>query len=75
MDPPIEQTLEQLGHEDGSIWDIVTGDTKDPAAGSTAKAEKSSDAGKKALAWEGDNSFAILTMKRNCEPEIIAPSG
>jgi len=45
----IEQTLEQLDHGEGSIWDIVTGDIKNPAAGSTTKLEKSTDAGKKAL--------------------------
>jgi len=71
----IEQTLEQLDHGEGSIWDIVIGDIKDPAAGTTTKAGKGTDDGKKALAWKRDNSFAILTMKRNCEPEVLDTIG
>jgi len=45
----IEQTLEQLDHGEGSIWDIVTSEIKDPAAGSITKIGKSTDEGKKAL--------------------------
>jgi len=71
----IEQTLEQLDHGEGSIWDIVTGEIEDAAEGSTTKIGKSRDEGKKALTWRRDNSFAILTMKRNCEPEIIDTIG
>jgi len=60
----IEQTLEQYDHEEGSIWDIVTGVLKNPVAGLTAaQMEKSTDIGKKGIIWRWDNSFAILTMK------------
>ena len=27
--------------------------------------------GKSASTWQKDNNFAILTMKRNCEPEVV----
>ena len=30
--------------------------------------EKSADAGTQ---WQKDNNFAILTMKQNCEPEVV----
>jgi len=60
-----EQTLEQLDHGEGSIWGIVTGEIEDAAEGLTPKIGKSTDEGKKALTWRRDNSFDILTMKRN----------
>jgi len=56
----------------GSIWDIVAGVIKNPAEGLTAaQMKKSTDTGKRAIIWRRDNSFAILTIKRNCEPEVI----
>ena len=33
--------------------------------------KKSSDTGKSALQWKRDNNFAIVTMKRNCEPGAV----
>jgi len=72
----IEQTLEQYDHEEGSIWDIVTGVLKNPVAGLTAaQMENSTDTGKNGIIWRCDNSFAILTMKRNWELEVIDTIG
>ena len=62
----IEQTLSSYEHEEETIWEIVTGEAKDPD--SEAKG-KSADA--KVTHWRRDNNFAILTMKRNCENEAV----
>ena len=65
----IEQTLSLYKHGDATIWEIVTGEVTDPSGGSTIKAEKSGN--KDLIKWRRDNNFAILTMKRNCEPEAV----
>ena len=65
----IEQTLSLYEHGDTTIWEIVTGEVTDPSGGSTIKAEKAGN--KDLIKWRRDNNFAILTMKRNCEPEAV----
>ena len=67
----IEQILSLYDSGKDTIWDIVTGALKNPQAGSASKAKKSTDAGKEAIQWQRDNDFAILTMKRNCEREVL----
>lgn len=69
----IKQTLGLYDHGDGSIWEIVTGEITDPTGGSEIKAEKSDT--KTRRQWKRDNDFAILTMKRNCEPEVVSIIG
>ena len=44
-------------------------------AGTMIKAGKSTDDSKKALTWRQDNNFAILTMKRNCELNVLDAIG
>ena len=65
----IKQTLRLYDHGEDSIWDIVTGEIPDPSGGSIIKLEKSTAKSNKQ--WIKDNDFAVLTMKRNCEPEAI----
>lgn len=44
-------------------------------AGTIIKTGKSTDDGKKALMWRRNNNFAILIMKRNCEPDVLDTIG
>ena len=70
----IKQTLGLYDHEDESIWQIVTGDVLERGKNTTSIGGSTSgkaDA-KKLRQWLRDNDFAILTMKRNCEPEVVS---
>ena len=62
----IKQTLSSYDHKEDTIWEIVTEDIKDPDP--TTKGKSSSSDTK---LWRKDNNFAILTMKRNCEREVV----
>ncbi|RPB25558.1 hypothetical protein L211DRAFT_836274 [Terfezia boudieri ATCC MYA-4762] len=66
----IEQTLSSYDYDDGSIWDIVTGNKENPDPGAKGKS-----ANALAIQWKKDNNFAILTMKRNCKAEAVAAIG
>jgi hypothetical protein len=47
----IEQTLSLYDHDNGSIWDIVTGKIRNPSLDPSIKLEKSTEEGKKAITW------------------------
>lgn len=61
-----EQMLSSYEHKDEIIWEIVTSDIKDPDPSATGKARDVD-----AKAWKKGNNFTILTMKRNCEKEVV----
>ena len=68
----LKQTLGLYDHDDDSIWQIVTGDVTEPGKGTTTiggSTSRKADANK-LRQWQRDNDFAILTMKRNGEPEV-----
>lgn len=62
----------------GTIWDIVTGDISDPkgkATTSLATGTSTTTAGLDETDWKIANYFAVLTMKKNCEPAVSSKIG
>jgi len=60
----------------GSIWDRVTGAAKNPISRIDGGRErKISRRRERAAVWQGDNNFVILTLRWNCQPEVIDTIG
>jgi hypothetical protein len=80
----IETVLIMYDIGDGTRWDIVRGTVTEPKgkAKAVAKDEKAKGVSETAATttvpeteWKKANFFAILTMKKNCEPNILPKIG